>query len=236
VTVCQVHLELAFVDLNEPARLPLINHMISGCGRAVFRGESKMKVLMFLMLCFALVTLADDFKTIDGKEYKNVTVRRVEPDGIVLITSAGISKVYFTELPKDVQVRFGYDPQRATAYSGEQTANYAAYQKQQQEAQRQREDARAKNNAILVQQEAANNRIQALQDRYAALQEDENASLLRIGEAKQPGPAYWGGKQNRTLLHYPNPQASQLPLLQSHLKDVRREKNDTKKQLERVQP
>jgi hypothetical protein len=187
------------------------------------------------MVCFASVIRADDFKTIDGKEYKNVTVRRVEPDGIVLITSVGISKVYFTELPKDVQVRFGYDPQRATAYSGEQTANYAAYQKQQQEAQRQREDARAKNNAILVQQEAANNRIQALQDRYAALQQDENASLLRIGEAKQPGPAYWGGKQNRTLLHYPNPQASQLPLLQSHLKDVRREKNDTKKQLERVQ-
>jgi len=209
--------------------------MISGCGRVVLRSESKMKILTFSMVCFASVIRADDFKTIDGKEYKNVTVRRVEPDGIVLITSAGISKVYFTELPKDVQVRFGYDPQRATAYSGEQTANYAAYQKQQQEAQRQREDARAKNNAILVQQEAANNRIQALQDHYAALQQDENASLLRIGEAKQPGPAYWGGKQNRTLLHYPNPQASQLPLLQSHLKDVRREKNDTKKQLERVQ-
>jgi hypothetical protein len=209
--------------------------MISSRGRAVLRSESKMKILTFSMVCFASVIRADDFKTNDGKEYKNVTVRRVEPDGIVLITSAGISKVYFTELPKDVQVRFGYDPQRATAYSGEQTANYAAYQKQQQEAQRQREDARAKNNAILVQQAAANNRIQALQDRYAALQQDENASLLRIGEAKQPGPAYWGGKQNRTLLHYPNPQASQLPLLQSHLKDVRREKNDTKKQLERVQ-
>jgi hypothetical protein len=176
--------------------------MISGCGRAVLRTESKMKILTFSMVCFASVIRADDFKTIDGKEF---------------------------------QVRFGYDSQRATAYSGEQTANYAAYQKQQQEAQGQREDARAKNNAILVQQAAANNRIQALQDRYAALQQDENASLLRIGEAKQPGPAYWGGKQNRTLLHYPNPQASQLPLLQSHLKDVRREKNDTKKQLERVQ-
>jgi len=209
--------------------------MISGCGRVVLRSESKMKILTFSMVCFVSVIRADDFKTIDGKEYKNVTVRRVEPDGIVLITSVGISKVYFTELPKDAQVRFVYDPQRATAYSGQQAANYAEYQKQQQEAQRQREDARAKNNAILVQQAAANNRIQALQDRYAALQQDENASLFRIGEAKQPGPAYWGGKQNRTLLHYPNPQASQLPLLQSHLKDVRREKNDTKKQIERAQ-
>src|SRR5207249_3100894 len=199
--------------------------MICGRGRVVLRSESKMKILTFSMVCFASVIRADDFKTIDGKEYKNVTVSRVEPDGIVLITSVGNSKVYFTELPKDVQVRFGYDPQRATAYSGEQTASYAAYQKQQQEAQRQREDATAKNNAILVQQEAANNRIQALQDRYAALQQEENALLLRMGEAKQPGPAYWGGNHNRTVRHYPNRQAAQLALLQSHLNDVHREAN-----------
>jgi len=54
----------------------------------------------------ASIALADDFKTIDGKEYNNVTVSRVEPDGLVLITKTGISKVYFVELPKDVQERF----------------------------------------------------------------------------------------------------------------------------------
>ena len=73
-----------------------------------------MKALAFLILCFASVAFADDFKTIDGKEYKNVTVSRVEPDGIVLSSKSGISKVYFTELPKDVQERFGYDPEKAT--------------------------------------------------------------------------------------------------------------------------
>ena len=56
------------------------------------------------------IALADDFKTIDGKEYKNVTVSRVEPDGIVLTSKSGISKVYFAELPKEVQKRFGYEP------------------------------------------------------------------------------------------------------------------------------
>src|SRR6059058_2466830 len=56
----------------------------------------------------ASIALADDFKTINGKEYKNVTVKRVEPDGIVLSSKFGISKVYFTELPKDVQERFHY--------------------------------------------------------------------------------------------------------------------------------
>ena len=31
----------------------------------------------------ASLALAEDFKTIDGKEYKNAKVSRVEPDGIV---------------------------------------------------------------------------------------------------------------------------------------------------------
>jgi hypothetical protein len=72
-----------------------------------------MKRLAFLILCFASIAFADDFKTVNGKEYKNATVSRVEPDGIVLITSSGVSKVYFTELPKEVQKRFYYDPGKA---------------------------------------------------------------------------------------------------------------------------
>jgi len=52
--------------------------------------------------------LAEDFKTISGKEYRNVTVIRVEGDGIVLRSKTGISKVYFAELPKDVQEKFHY--------------------------------------------------------------------------------------------------------------------------------
>jgi hypothetical protein len=36
-------------------------------------------------------------------------VSRVEPDGIVLKSQSGISKVYFTELPKEVQERFHYN-------------------------------------------------------------------------------------------------------------------------------
>jgi hypothetical protein len=68
----------------------------------------------------ASLSLADNFKTTNGTEYKNVTVKRVEPDGLVLSSKSGISKVYFTELPKDVQERFNYDPEKAAAYSVEQ--------------------------------------------------------------------------------------------------------------------
>ena len=84
-----------------------------------------MKIPTFLILCFASVVLADDFKAIDGKEYKNVTVSRIEPDGIVLKTKSGISKVYFVELPKEVQERFHYNAAIASAYSAHQAVNKA---------------------------------------------------------------------------------------------------------------
>jgi thiol-disulfide isomerase/thioredoxin len=82
-----------------------------------------MKVVGFLLLCFATVALADDFKTTRGKEYKNVTVNRVEPDGLVLKSKSGISKVYFVELPKEVQERFHYNSAVASAYSAQQAVN-----------------------------------------------------------------------------------------------------------------
>src|SRR6266581_5636614 len=54
----------------------------------------------------ASVALSEDFKTTNGKVYKDATVSRIEADGIELKTKMGISKVYFTELPQDVQERF----------------------------------------------------------------------------------------------------------------------------------
>ena len=64
-------------------------------------------VLAFAVLQFAL---AEDFKTIHGKEYKNAEVSRVEADGIVIRTKTGISKIYFIELPKDIQERYRPSP------------------------------------------------------------------------------------------------------------------------------
>lgn len=82
-----------------------------------------MKVLLFLILCCTTVAVADDFKLISGKEYKDAVVTRVEPDGIVLKTKSGISKVYFVELPGDIQERFHYNAAIASAYSAQQTVN-----------------------------------------------------------------------------------------------------------------
>ena len=61
----------------------------------------------------ASVALAEDFKTVSGKVYKDATVSRIEADGIELRTKTGISKVYFTELPQEVQERFHWAPPQA---------------------------------------------------------------------------------------------------------------------------
>ena len=85
-----------------------------------------MKLVASLIFCFITAAVADDFKLVSGKEYKNVTVTRVEPDGIVLRTKSGISKVYFVELPNEVQQRFHYNAAIASAYPVQQTVNQAA--------------------------------------------------------------------------------------------------------------
>jgi hypothetical protein len=190
------------------------------------------KVVTFLILCFTSAAFAEDFKTVNGKEYKDATVTRVDPDGVVVKTKSGITKVYFIELPKEVQERFHYDSEKAASYSAEQAANYTGYQKQQEETRRQQQDADAKNNAAVTAQQAATNRMQALQTRYSELQKQEDDLLRQIGEAKQPGPEY---RQGKSVRHQPNPQKSQLPLLESHLKDVRREKSEVRKQLDKAQ-
>jgi len=124
----------------------------------------------------ASLALADDFKTLDGKEYKAATVTHVEPDGIVVKTKSAISKVYFVELPKDVQRRFNYNPQNAAAYAAAESANYAAAENRQQnqvdEAQRQQTSA-AQNLAKVGEIQATVNAIHQLESRYAQIQSEK---------------------------------------------------------------
>jgi hypothetical protein len=62
--------------------------------------------ILVLAILFVSLALSEDFKTTTGKLYKDVTVSRVEADGLVLKTQKGIFKVYFAELPQEVQERF----------------------------------------------------------------------------------------------------------------------------------
>ena len=183
-----------------------------------------MKTLAVLIVCVASIALADDFKAIDGKEYKNVKVKRVEPDGIVLVSKSGISKVYFVELPKEVQQRFNYDPKKAAAYL------------------RQKAKATRKNNEQLAKERAdihewlghQRQNVQTLQARYQQLQQQE-ADLLSQTVAMQSQPALVQIHSGKRSYSYSNPLRANLPSLQSQLSDVRREKAQVREQLEKTQ-
>src|SRR5262245_54588256 len=97
-------------------------------------------IIAILATLSSSLALAEDFKTINGKEYKNATVTQVEADGIAVRTKTGISKLYFTELPEDVQKRFHYDPAQAAAYAAQTAAGQQAAARQAEEYNKQQKE------------------------------------------------------------------------------------------------
>ena len=97
----------------------LDNHFVVALCRtnaAKFWGVKHWKAtLAILAVLSASLAVAEDFKTINGKVYKDATISRVEADGLILRTKTGISKVYFIELPKDVRERFLPTPAKTVA-------------------------------------------------------------------------------------------------------------------------
>ena len=172
-----------------------------------------------------------------------MTVNRVEADGIVLTSKSGIVKLYFAELPKDVQDRFHYNAAAAKIYSDQQNANLERLAKQQGELKRQADEARSQANQYEEQQhsdiaqqkaarQAAQNaqvRAQQLQARYNELQTEEDALLIQIGTGQVTEPA---GKWNQRYVH---PNVTQLlPFLESRLNNVRQEKEQIRRELQQI--
>jgi len=139
--------------------------------------------LAILAALFASIALADDFKTINGKEYKNATVTRVEADGIVIRSKSGLSKVYFTELPKEVQERFHYDPENATTAHAAEMAVIEQTNQQVEESNKQRRE---------VEQQ------KALENRLSQLQQQEENLLAQIGGVNNSAAA---AQETATYVH-----------------------------------
>ncbi|SRR6266567_1883653 len=88
-------------------------------GRLVPRAMRVLSLLALTAFAMFSQTIADDFRTTTGREYKNATVRRIEPDGIVIAFPAGIVKISFVELPKELQEKYNYDPQAGQKFASE---------------------------------------------------------------------------------------------------------------------
>ncbi len=198
---------------------------------------SASKVLILLIL-FASVVFADDFKTVNGKEYKNATVTGVEADGIVVKTKGGISKVYFAELPTDVQERFHYDPAQAAAAqvaAVRQTQELNQFNSQQEELAKQQKAASAKQYQQGLAQQAKYNNVQALTDQLSILQQQEQNLLVRIGQAEKRKEEAWRRWVDGRGGQYDTSAEAELTVLHGNLENVREEKQRVRKEQERAQ-
>ena len=71
--------------------------------------------LLALILC-ASALHAEDFTTLDGDKYTNATIKRVEPDGLVIADADGVRKLRFKKLAPEIGIKYGFDPAKAEAF------------------------------------------------------------------------------------------------------------------------
>ena len=72
--------------------------------------------VLVLCLMFGVSTQAVEITNNLGHVYKNASIIRIEPDGLSIKHEGGIAKLFFSELPPDMQEKYGYDPAKATQY------------------------------------------------------------------------------------------------------------------------
>jgi hypothetical protein len=85
----------------------------------------KTTAIALLLVAVISIACADDFKTVNGKEYKRAEVLRVEPDGIVIKYASGIVKIPFTDLSAEQREKYHYKPEAAKEFTDAQRRNDA---------------------------------------------------------------------------------------------------------------
>lgn len=60
-----------------------------------------------------------DIALANGEVLTNVKVTKIDPDGLKVMSDAGLSKVMFNDLDPAVQKEFGYDPEKAASFTAQ---------------------------------------------------------------------------------------------------------------------
>ena len=137
-----------------------------------------------LVVTNANTTEVTGITTLDGTTYRSVRVLKVEPDGLLIeympqAGGIGLQKLRFVNLSTELQLKYGYDSQKAAEYQSAQAMGEGKLRREMQIQQEQTwaaERARAEDNfkarqEIDRQAEAAREaaRVQAERDRAARI-------------------------------------------------------------------
>ena len=77
----------------------------------------KLPLMLLVLVAGAGSLLGQEIKMADGEVVAFTSVKRTEPDGLVILTESGVSKVRFSKMSKEAQQQYGYDPRKAEIYS-----------------------------------------------------------------------------------------------------------------------
>jgi len=124
----------------------------------------------------------EQFTTLDGDQYTGV-IKRVEPDGIVLRTSDGVPKLKFKNLPLEMRIKYGYDPDLEIQFLKYRARGDVA--QYQQELHVSDESAKKENQSVertnlLVEEVAKNQRLKAAQWNVSITQKEIDGAISRI--------------------------------------------------------
>lgn len=99
--------------------------------------KTRMTIIGIVLL--AVSSIAENITNTLGAVYSNVTIKRVEPDSLVVMGNKGIVRIPMAELPEELQHRFKYDPAKAAAHEKRRVeAQRLAFEKSREASQRAR--------------------------------------------------------------------------------------------------
>ena len=69
--------------------------------------------LRILWICLMHAAVAEEVVTLDGRTFREATVRRLDEDRLELQHSGGQTQLYFFEVPEPLRRRLGFDTEAA---------------------------------------------------------------------------------------------------------------------------
>jgi hypothetical protein len=125
--------------------------------------------------------------TTEGQTYQNATITKVEPDGVTISYDAGIVKIPFPLLSKEIREKYGYDPASGKAYAEKMAA--AQQQLRQQLADRTQafQDQAAQDAQFATIKRTVEN--SAFAGKLVVIQATDNGARCMVGESVGSAPS-----------------------------------------------
>ena len=106
------------------------------------------RLFLPLILSAAWSLSGEEIKMADGEVITFTSIKRKEPDGLVILTDSGVPKIKFKQMSEESQRQFGYDSAKETAFQDER--RMAEINRRQQTADRIAEQEKHLSNEVSV--------------------------------------------------------------------------------------